>query len=164
MVAIAQDRAWNYWSESLQSNEGRAKMFKIAKQMRKERKDIIGLKYVRDENGTLKVKERKVMERWRSYFSSLLNKTNEYQLEEEDKVEGPIWGVTEQIVVQALKSMKVGKVPGPSWVTSDLIKAADATGVKGLFLVCESIEQEARFQSSEPRVITYRYTKVREMS
>ena len=34
-------------------------------------------------------------------FSSLLNETNEYQLEEEDKVEGPIWGVTEQIVVQA---------------------------------------------------------------
>ena len=36
-VAIAKDRAWKNWSESLQSNEGRAKMFKIylAKQMRK---------------------------------------------------------------------------------------------------------------------------------
>ena len=52
------------------------------------------------------MKEEKVMERWRSYFSSLLNETNEYQLEEEDKVEGPIWGVTEQIVEQALKNMK----------------------------------------------------------
>ena len=90
MVVIAKDRAWKYWSESLQSNKGRAKMFKIAKQMRKERKDIVGSKYVRDENGTLKVKEEKVMERWKSYFSSLLNETNEYQLEEEDKVEGPI--------------------------------------------------------------------------
>ena len=28
-------------------------MFKIAKQMRKERKDIVGSEYVRDENGTL---------------------------------------------------------------------------------------------------------------
>ena len=43
-------------------------MFKIAKQMRKGRKDVVGLKYVRDENGTSKVKEEKVMERWRSYF------------------------------------------------------------------------------------------------
>ena len=49
-----------------------------------------------------------IMERWRSYFSSLLNKTNEYQLEEEDKVNSvhfshsPIWGVTDQIVEQAL--------------------------------------------------------------
>ena len=59
-------RACKYWSESFQSNEGRAKMFKIAKQMRKERKDIVGSKYVRDENGTLKVKEEKVMERWRN--------------------------------------------------------------------------------------------------
>ena len=125
MVAMAKDRAWKYWS-ALQSNEGRAKMFKIAKQIRKERKDIVGSKYVRDENGTLKVKEETVMERWGSYFLSLLGETNEYQLEEEDKVKGPIWGLTEQIVEQALKSMKVVKSPGPFGVTSDLIKAAGA--------------------------------------
>ena len=59
-------------------------MFKIAKQMRNERKDTVGSQYIRDENGTLKMKEEKVMIRWRSYFSSLLNKTNKYQLEEED--------------------------------------------------------------------------------
>ena len=57
-------------------------------------------------------------------------------------MEGPIWGVTEHMVKQALKRMKVGKAAGPSWVTSDLIKAAGATGMKGLFQVCESIEQE----------------------
>ena len=57
-------------------------------------------------------------------------------------MEGPIWGVAEQIVEQALKSMKVGKALGPSGVTSNLIKTADATGVKGIFQVCKSIEQE----------------------
>ena len=72
----------------------------------------------------------------------MLNETNEYQLEEEDKVEGPIWGMTEQIVEQALNTMKVGKALGPSGVTSNFIKAAGATGVKGLFQVCESIERE----------------------
>ena len=36
-------------------------MFKIAKQMRKERKDIVGSKYVRNENGTLKVKEETIL-------------------------------------------------------------------------------------------------------
>ena len=30
VVAIAKDRAYKYWSESLQSNKGRAKIFKIA--------------------------------------------------------------------------------------------------------------------------------------
>ena len=72
----------------------------------------------------------------RRYFSSLLNETNEYQLEEEGKVKGPIWGVTGQLVEQALKSIKVGKAPGPSGVTSGLIKAAV------LLQVCVSIEQE----------------------
>ena len=37
----------------------------------------------------IKVKEEDVMERWRNYFSFLLNETNEYQLEKEFKVEGP---------------------------------------------------------------------------
>ena len=40
--------------------------------------------------------------------------------------------------------MKIGKAPEPSGVISDLIKAARATGVKGLFQVCESIEQEGK--------------------
>ena len=48
------------------------------------------------------------------------------------------------MVEQALKSMKIGKAPVPSGVTSNLIKAAGATGVKGLFQVCESIEQEGK--------------------
>ena len=65
-------------------------------------------------------------------FFSLQNETNEYQLEEEDQVEESIWGVTKQIVEQALKIMKVGKAPVPSGVTSNLIKAG-VTGVKGLF-------------------------------
>ena len=73
-------------------------MFKTAMQRRKKGKDIVGSKYLRNEKGTLKVKKGLVMERWRSYFSSLLNKTNRYQLQEEDKVEGSIWGVTEQMV------------------------------------------------------------------
>ena len=65
-------------------------MFKIAKQMRKE-KDVDGSKYVRDENGTLKMKEEEVLERWKGYFSSLLNEKTKHYLEEEDGVEGPIW-------------------------------------------------------------------------
>ena len=43
------------------------------------KKDIVGSKYVMDENGTLKVKEKEVMERWRNYFFSLLNETNKWR-------------------------------------------------------------------------------------
>ena len=46
-------------------------------------------------------------------------------------------------VEKPLKSRKVGRATGPSGVTSNLIKAAGATGVKELFQVCESIKQES---------------------
>ena len=114
---------------------------------------VVRSKCVRDENKTLKVIEEEVIETWKSYFSSLLNETNEYQLEEEDKVEGLKWGVTEQTVEQALKSMKVGKVPGPSGVTNGLIKVVGATGVKGLFRFVNPLNSKVKFQSSGPRVI-----------
>ena len=35
-VAIAKDRAWKEWSEYLKTSGGRAKMFRIAKQMKRE--------------------------------------------------------------------------------------------------------------------------------
>ena len=98
---------------------------------------------------------------WRSYFSSLLNKTNKYQLDEEDKVEGSIWGATEQVVEQALKSMKV---PVPSGVTSNLKKATGATVVKGRFQVCKSIEEEGEAPEQWAKVLLYRYIKVKKMS
>ena len=63
-------------------------MFKIAMQVRIKRKDVVGSRYVRDENGNLKVQKEEVIEWWRSYFTFLLHETNDYQLEEEDKVEG----------------------------------------------------------------------------
>ena len=51
-------------------------------------------------------------------------------------------------------SMKVGKAPGASGVTSDIIKAAGATGVKGFFQVCESIEQEGEVPEQWARSYT----------
>ena len=47
-------------------------------------------------------------------FFFFVKQDKRVKLKEEDKVEGPIWGVTEQMVEQALKSMKVSKAQGPS--------------------------------------------------
>ena len=48
------------------------------------------------------MKEDEVM---KNYFSLLLNETNVYQLEEEDIVEGLIFGVSKEMVEPAVKSM-----------------------------------------------------------
>ena len=84
------------------------------------------------------------MERWKSYFDELLNEVNEYLLKEESKVEGPIKAVTEEEVEESLKNMKNGKAPGPSGVTSDLLREAGVIGGKELTKGYERIEEEER--------------------
>ncbi len=49
-LAVAKEEAWQEWCRDIDSAEGRQKLFKIAKQMREERKDVVGGKYIKDEN------------------------------------------------------------------------------------------------------------------
>ncbi len=62
----------------------------MQKQIKKERKDVIGAKYIKDEKGDIKIQKEEKMNRWRSYFKDLLNEENEQHLAEMSKVEGPI--------------------------------------------------------------------------
>ncbi len=68
----------------------------LAKQMKEERKDVIGVRYVKNEHGNIKVEEADIMQRWKRYFSELLNEANHL------KVQGPILRVTEKEVEEAL--------------------------------------------------------------
>jgi len=51
-VAAAKEAAWQEWCNEIDGAEGRQKMFKIAKQMRKERKDVAGGIYIKDKMET----------------------------------------------------------------------------------------------------------------
>ena len=54
-VAMAKQIAWREWAEDVETTEGRQKMFKIAKKMRNDRKDIRGAKYIKDVNGAIQI-------------------------------------------------------------------------------------------------------------
>ncbi len=84
------------------------------------------------------------MQIWKRYFSELLNEENQYELQDHLKVEGPILGVTEKEVEEALQKMKRGKAPGPSGVTTKLLKYAGETGVRELKKVFKLIETEKK--------------------
>ncbi len=60
-------------------------------------------------------------------------------IEEHSKVKGSILCVTVE-VEEVLQKMKRGKAPGPSGVTTDLLKYAGETGLRELKKVSESIE------------------------
>ena len=75
-VAKAKEIASRMWSEDLDTEDGRKKMFKVAKQIRKDQKDIVGANFIRDPHGNIKVDSADVVERWKDYFENLLNEEN----------------------------------------------------------------------------------------
>ena len=143
-VAQARRIVLEEWSQNLNTAEGKNRMFKIAQSMRKDRKDVKGAKYIKDENGEIKIKEEEIMSRWKQYFEKLLNECNEYDLEDVSRTEGPIENVTSEEVKGSLKKMKNGKAPGPSGITSDLLKAAGEPVVEELHRIYENIMKEEK--------------------
>ena len=91
--------------------------FKIAKQMKKDRQDVSGGKYVKDKKGDIRVNDKEIMDRCKEYFMVLLNEHNDYEIDETAKMEGPLKKITEVEVEAALKGMSKGKAAGPTgWI------------------------------------------------
>ena len=78
--------------------------------MKKDKKDIQGSGFIKDENGNILVEQNEVAERWRRYFQELLNEEYENQIEECDVVEGPIESIAEEEVRTAISKMKNKRV------------------------------------------------------
>uniref|UniRef100_A0A6A7FPU9 Retrovirus-related Pol polyprotein LINE-1 n=1 Tax=Hirondellea gigas TaxID=1518452 RepID=A0A6A7FPU9_9CRUS len=152
-VARAKRVAWERWSEDLEGPEGKGKMFRIAKQMRKDRKDIVGAMFIKDEAGDIKVEERGIMERWKRYFEQLLNEENEYEIEEIDRTEGPIGNITEEEVRMALRGMK-NNAPGPTGLTSGMLKKLGNIRVVELTTIFREVAEEVNIPEDWKRSVT----------
>ena len=138
-VAESRKKAWEEWSANLSTPVGRNKMFRVAAQMRKDKKDISSTNYIRNEEGHLVVKSAEVREVWRRYFEKLSNEENPSNFEVEDSVEGPVEDITLEEVNTAIRSMKNGKAPGPTGVNSEMFKLAGIPAAKELRNVFQQI-------------------------
>ena len=138
-------------AETLHSKEGRQNIFRIAKQKKKERKDITdltGTNCLKGDNGELLVSE-EVSSRWREYFEKLLNEENEWNDElSAEYVEGPADMISKEEVRQAMQDLKVRKAAGPSGVTAETIKAAGEQAVDWLTSICNRIVKEEAIPES----------------
>ena len=125
VVAKAKESAWRAWSEDLYTAAGQHKMFKMAKQMRKDRKDVLGSNFIRSADGIVATDPTDVQDRWRGYFEDLLNVENPNVLENTPAVLGPMEEVSDREVSLALRCMKSGKAAGLSEVTFEMFVIAD---------------------------------------
>ena len=135
--------------ETLDSKEGRQNIFRIAKQKKKERKDITGTNCLKGDNGELLVCEEQVSGRWREYFEKLLNEENEWNDElSAEYVEGPADMISKEEVRQAIQDLKVRKAAGPSGVTGEMIMAAGEQAVSWMTSICNKIVKEETIPES----------------
>ena len=64
-MAKAKESAWRVWSEDLNTAAGQNKMFKMSKQMRKDRKGVLRTYFTRSADGNVAISPKDVQDRWR---------------------------------------------------------------------------------------------------
>ena len=111
----------------------------MAKQAKKEKKDIVGCRFIRGADNILRTDEGEVRDVWKRYYSDLLNVENPNSFEETVAVQGPIVEVTPDEVKRALRGMKLGKANGPSGISADLLKAAEEFVIPKLVAIFNEI-------------------------
>ena len=95
--------------------------------MKQENKDIVGEKYIRDDNGVLAFNEEDKKKAQKQHYERLLNLElpwGEENLSTADPVFGPHLLITKEMVVKSICTMKNSKVPGPSGVVTKILKAS----------------------------------------
>ena len=77
---------------------------------------------IKDQIGEMLTDEIKTKERWREYFSNLLNVENARELGEVPAEEGQVQEISREEVKKAIESTTKGKAAGCSGLPIDLIK------------------------------------------
>ena len=124
-VLAAKKKAENEKFKNIENNY--VTVFRLAKQMRKENKDIIGEKCIRDNSGKLAYSDDEKIKAWKQHYERLLNVEfpwSEDDLSVADPVLGPPALVTQEMVEKSISKMKIGKAPSPSGVLTEMLKAS----------------------------------------
>ena len=115
-------------------------VFKFVKFMRKEGRDIDGGGCMKNKNGRFVVSEKDRGKLWKEHMKKIMNVENEWdQMVEVDMVEGPVEGVTDEEVMEAMNKMKLGKAAGPSEVNMNMIIASGTFGVGVMKKLCQRV-------------------------
>ncbi|XP_071739178.1 uncharacterized protein [Rutidosis leptorrhynchoides] len=73
-VAIAKDKAYEDLYRKLDSKEGANDIYRIAKSRERRGRDLVNVKYIKDEAGQSILREDLIRKRWEEYFASLFGR------------------------------------------------------------------------------------------
>ena len=102
-MAKAKNDSVQHLYEELNTKEGEAKIYKIAKARQKSWQDKQSVNIVKDKDGKILTEEEAIKDRWKAYFEELLNVENAREpVNEVNPVEGPENEITRKEIETAL--------------------------------------------------------------
>ena len=142
VISSAKENKQKEWANDLNDSECQNKIFRMAKQMVKERQDITGLNCIKGASGKVIVDDKGIKHSWKEYMEKLMNEENEWdhKLSVEVK-EGPADCIRMDEVRAALKEMR-HKAPGLSGLVTEMIQATGVIGTQWILDLCNGIVKE----------------------
>ena len=130
-LSPAKEKKQKEWANGLNDSECQNEIFRMTKQMVKERQDITGLNCIKGASGKVIVDDKGIKDYWKEYMEKLMNEENEWdhKLSAEVK-EGPADCIRMDEVRAALKEMKRHKAPGLSGLVTEMILATGEIGLE----------------------------------
>ena len=133
--------------EELEDVDRRGNVFRVAKQLVRKNRDVVGAGCVRDNLGKIVVKEDKLLEVWKEHYDRISNEEFSWDKEGLTDVRpvcGPGEKISEEEVEAAIGKMKLGKAAGPSGVVADMLKAAGKDGTRWMTELCNAVVRDGK--------------------
>ncbi|XP_071729194.1 uncharacterized protein [Rutidosis leptorrhynchoides] len=136
-VAIAKDKAYEDLYRKLDSKEGANDIYRIAKARERRGRDLVNVKYIKDEAGQSIVREDLIKKRWEEYFASLFGRErtewNE-ELREVREYQNNCYctRINQEEVRSALRKMGRNKAVGPDQIPIEAWRCLGGDGVRWL--------------------------------
>ena len=93
--------------------------------------------FIEDSNGVTLKDQDAILNRWRDYFSDLLNPVDATPIQIHEEQVGEDIQITEADANAVIKSLKTGKAPGEDDIRPEMLKAMNIYGVRWLTRVCK---------------------------
>jgi len=124
VISLAKETKQKEYANDLNDSECQNEIFRMAKQMVKERQDITGLNCIKGASGKVIVDDKGIKDSWKDYMEKLMNEENEWDHKISAGVkEGPSDCIRIAEVRAVLKKMKRHKAPGLSGLVAEMIQA-----------------------------------------
>ena len=136
-VKLFKERAWKEFGERLDDGFKTAnKVFwQTIRRLRGKRSRAAFC--IEDSNGVTRKDQDTILNRWRDYFSDLLNPVDAPPIQIHEEQVGEDIQITEADVNAVIKSLKTGKAPGEDDIRPEMLKAMNIYGVCWLTRVCK---------------------------